>query len=273
MFLVSGIFGTATDVNDVNIIIYRNLFEAAEKEFKAAEKKLESEISDKDLRLLIIDNIENNTDIKDLIEEYLKAEDLKNLLPSIRINLPLKKEKIIDFINTFTEDTLISQEIIDTLKNLKNAIEKMNTILLYLVEQELYQFVKKLKEHITNNPPSNESLIEFITNLETSIAELITVQENFNKATEYRGINSTLESLSKKINIKFAEIVNVNTNNNLKDHITDRHSSPFYGSHTMKKDICKYVIDYFKAKKNFDNNKRKLNSLRALSKGHSISLN
>ena len=265
MFLVSGIFGTATDVNDVNIIIYRNLFEAAEKEFKAAEKKLESEISDKDLRLLIIDNIENNRDIKDLIEEYLKAEDLENLL----INLPLKKEKIIDFINTFTEDTLISQEIIDTLKNLKNAIGKMNTILLYLVEQELYQFVKKLKEHITNNPPSNESLIEFITNLETSIAELITVQENFNKATEYRGINSTLESLSKKINIKFAEIVNVNTNNNLKDHITDRHSSPFYGSHTMKKDICKYVIDYFKAKKN----KRKLNSLRALSKGHSISLN
>ena len=265
MFLVSGIFGTATDVNDVNIIIYRNLFEAAEKEFKAAEKKLESEISDKDLRLLIIDNIENNRDIKDLIEEYLKAEDLENLL----INLPLKKEKIIDFINTFTEDTLISQEIIDTLKNLKNAIGKMNTILLYLVEQELYQFVKKLKEHITNNPPSNESLIKFITNLETSIAELITVQENFNKATQYRGINSTLESLSKKINIKFAEIVNVNTNNNLKDHITDRHSSPFYGSHTMKKDICKYVIDYFKAKKN----KRKLNSLRALSKGHSISLN
>ena len=61
MFLVSGIFGTATDVSS---IIYQNLFEAAKKEFEAAEKKLESEIPDRDLRLLIIDNIENNRDIK-----------------------------------------------------------------------------------------------------------------------------------------------------------------------------------------------------------------
>lgn len=192
--------------------------------FKSAEEMLRRIIND-DLMSLIIDNIENNRDIKNLIEEYLRLQvDFKR-------NISLKETEIKGFI-----DTSISQEIIDTLQNLKDAIKNMgkdirenkkNKEKIPNSIQRIDEFLAGLKTHIEDNPLSNESFKTFIANLEKSISKL-------------NNLKTEVENSLRAINTKFNEIID-NANNSRENPLLE-----------INEDICKYVVNYFKAKKKLD---------------------